>query len=233
MTPFFAKLLALNLTQVCDVSLFTLHLAPSRADFYRQRMKRLSFLISFLLLATFLRAQDAATTERLDKLNGLVQDLIEDKAGTKKQLAEMSKEIQSLREQMAKPSGNYASADDLRRLAEKLQEVDKKRVEDNERIVKKLDELAKTLTGATTARKKPAVSIEKPADTATTGSSSVIPDKGFEYIVQSGDSLSVIAAAYKEKGIKVSVDQILKANPNLKPTNMKVGQKIFIPAPEK
>ena len=65
------------------------------------------------------------------------------------------------------------------------------------------------------------------------GAGGATPEKGFEHAVASGDTLSTIAQAYKEKGIKVTVDQILKANPGLVPEKMKVGQKIFIPAPEK
>ena len=82
-------------------------------------------------------AQDAATEERLNKLNGLVQDLLEDKAHQRKQIESLSREIQSLREQVSKPTGNYASQDDLRTLARKVQEIDQKRVEDYERIGKK------------------------------------------------------------------------------------------------
>jgi hypothetical protein len=51
--------------------------------------------------------------------------------------------------------------------------------------------------------------------------------------VQSGDTLSAIIAAYKEKGIKVTEKEIKAANPNLVPEKMRVGQKIWIPAPEK
>ena len=43
--------------------------------------------------------------------------------------------------------------------------------------------------------------------------------------------LLAIAKAYRAQGIKVTTDQILKANPGLDAKNMKVGQKIFIPAP--
>ena len=53
-----------------------------------------------------------------------------------------------------------------------------------------------------------------------------------EYVVQSGDTLDAIAQAYREKNIKVTVAQILNANPGLKPERMKVGQTIFIPAPQ-
>ena len=58
----------------------------------------------------------------------------------------------------------------------------------------------------------------------------ITPEKGIEYTVQQGDTLSAIAQACKDKKIKVTVDQIVKANPGLKPDKMRPGQKLFIPA---
>ena len=58
------------------------------------------------------------------------------------------------------------------------------------------------------------------------------PEKGFEHVVQSGDTLLGIVQAYREKNIKVTKDQILKANPGLVAEKMRVGQKIWIPAPQ-
>jgi hypothetical protein len=37
--------------------------------------------------------------------------------------------------------------------------------------------------------------------------------------------------AYRDKGYKITLSQVLAANPGLKAENMKVGQKIIIPAP--
>ena len=54
--------------------------------------------------------------------------------------------------------------------------------------------------------------------------------KGFEYLVQRGDTLAGIANAYREQGIAVTVDEILKANPGLDPKKLTVGQRIFVPA---
>ena len=46
------------------------------------------------------------------------------------------------------------------------------------------------------------------------------------------DDLSTIALAYREKGVRIKTEDILKANPGLKEKNLQPGQKIFIPAPE-
>ncbi len=191
-------------------------------------MKRISFFLCFVLLSSLVRAQDAATTERLNKLDGLVQDLIEDKAATKKQLAEIAREIQSLREQLSKPSGNFASAEDLRKLAEAVKEIDKKRADDNEKIIKKIEKLGDIVAGG--AKKAPKITVPPPD---ATGTNAAATDKAhFEYTIESGDTLDAIIKAYKEKGIKLTVDQILKANPGLNPNAMKVGKKIIIPAPQ-
>jgi LysM repeat protein len=51
-------------------------------------------------------------------------------------------------------------------------------------------------------------------------------------VVKPGETLDAIALGCKEKNLKVTVAQILKANPGLKAERLKVGQKIFIPAPQ-
>ncbi len=55
---------------------------------------------------------------------------------------------------------------------------------------------------------------------------------GYYYAIQSGNTLSAIAKAYQAKGVKVTVKEILAANPGLNPNSLIVGQKIFIPAPQ-
>ena len=51
----------------------------------------------------------------------------------------------------------------------------------------------------------------------------------FEHHVKPGDTLSRIVTSYREKGAKVTLEDILKANPGLDPTRLRVGQTIFIP----
>lgn len=190
-------------------------------------MKRFCLLacLAALLIPGIVRAQDAATQERLDKLSGQIEDLLAAQRAQQKQIEALAKEIENVREQAAKPTGNYASAEDLKALRESLREVDRKRVEDSEKVSKLLDKLSKTV--ATSAppprRRDPApAEPEKPAK----------DEKGYSYVVQSGDTLSVIVQAYREKNIKITTDQILKANPGLKAEKLKVGQKIWIPAPQ-
>jgi len=190
-------------------------------------MKRIAFLLAIVTLYTVpsVRAQDAATEERLNKLAGQVEDLRAGQDALHKQVEALIKEFDNLREQTGKPNGNYAGQEDLKRVADAVKEVDQKRIDDAEKIRVELLNLRKGLLAAPPP-KKPATQ----ASTDVTPSDK--PEKGFEYIVQNGDTLSTIVKACRDKNLKVTVDQIQKANPDLKPEKMRVGQKIFIPAPK-
>jgi len=194
-------------------------------------MKRISFLLAGVLLAAprVVRAQDAAVEERLNKLTAQFQDLADAKEAQKKRIEELAKQVRDLQEQLSKPNANYASQEDLKELAGKVQEVDRKRQDDNELILKKIEGLGKTL-GAPLPKKPAAAS--PPGSGSVDTSAPPADGKGYEYVVQSGDTLMAIVQAYREKNIKVTIDQVLKANPGLKPEKMHVGQKIFIPAPQ-
>jgi hypothetical protein len=187
-------------------------------------MKRISFFLAatLLILPAISRAQDAATEERLNKLSAQILDLAEAREAQSKRIDELAKAVAAIQQQLDKPNVNYASQDDVKKLADKLQEVDHKRQEDNDRILKGIEQEFKDL----------AKTMKKPVVAPTTNSAdSAMPDKYFEYVIQPDDTLNAIIAAYREKNIKVSLDQILKANPGLKPENMPVGKKIIIPAP--
>jgi TolA-binding protein len=209
-------------------------------------MKRVFFAATILVLCAPVvsgRGQDAATEERLKQLAGKIEDLIAGQESQRKQIASLAREIESLRDQQNKPNTSYASQEDLKRLAKTIESVDQKRIDDYEKIGATLEKIKKTLETPvkppkTTANQNP----ERTQDHGSTdrdrtnGNSSTKnsdKDKFFDYTIQPGDTLSAIIAAYKEKGIKVTEKEIRAANPNLVPEKMKVGQKIWIPAPEK
>lgn len=187
-------------------------------------MKRISLLLLAAVtgLAPALVAQDAATEERLNQLNAKVEELQAALVLQQKRLADLAQELQNLREQQNRPGPAFATADDLKRLAEKIQELDRKREADKELILREIEKLAKTAAAPPRATRPAAIETPPP----------VGDDKGFEYVIQPGDTLSLIVQAYREKNIKVTVKQILQANPGLDEKKLKVGQKIFIPAPK-
>jgi LysM repeat protein len=55
--------------------------------------------------------------------------------------------------------------------------------------------------------------------------------KGYYHVVANGETLAVICSAYRDKGVNVTVSAIRKANGLRENSDLKVGQKIFIPKP--
>src|ERR1017187_1404407 len=92
-------------------------LAESAAGFYVRRMKRISFFLAAALFAlpVFVRAQDAATEERLNKLTAQIQDLVEMQGAQNKLIEAIAKDVRNIQqEQQNKPAANYASPDDVK-----------------------------------------------------------------------------------------------------------------------
>jgi phage tail protein X len=186
------------------------------------------FILTFTVCAA--RGQDAATQQQIDKLYGQIQDLVEAQAAQTKRIEALEKEIGDLNDKLNQPAANdSASADDLKKLAAQVQEIDKKRQDDNEQILKAIEKLGKAGGGSTGHKSSPAVSST--ASTDTTISSAGVPPKGYDYTIVAGDTVSAIAKAYRAQGVKVTSAQILTANPGLNANSLIVGKKIFIPDP--
>src|SRR5208282_1739624 len=110
-------------------------------------MKRISYVAMALALCVTpsLRGQDAATEERLNKLSGQIENMLETQQALSKQIDRLSKDIDNLREQLGKPTGNFASQEDLKTVVKSVEEVDKKRMQDAETIKKEFETLKKLL----------------------------------------------------------------------------------------
>jgi LysM repeat protein len=174
------------------------------------------------------QGQDAATEERWSKLSGQIEDLMAAQRVLTTRLDELAKEITDLREEVAKPNPAYASEEELRHLAEAVQEIDQKRLQDYEKIRAELVELGKTLAAPPA---QPEASGTN-APSSTNNLSAIPPDNGpWEYVIQPNDALSKIAQTFRrEKNLKITVADILKANPGLVAERIRPGQKIVIPA---
>jgi len=213
---------------------FFFPLEPPHAVRYARRMKRISLLIFAIALFTnpAVRGQDAATEERLNQLSGKIEDLIASQETQRKRIAELAREIDGLRDLHSKPNSSYASQDDLKRLAEKLQEIEKNREHDKDLILKEIGKIGKAVAVPNPpARRGSGATPSAGSESVASSDKTTRSEKGFDYVIKSGDTYSVIAQACREQGIKVTPDQIEKANPGVKPTSLRVGQKIFIPAP--
>ena len=193
-------------------------------------MRKISFWIFVLICTiTLARAQDAATQQQIDKLYGQIQDMQAAQELQAKRLDALEKQISDLTDKVNSPAASTgASAEDLKSLATQVQEIDKKRQDDRDLILKQIKSLGEVSGGAPPSHKsKPA------ADTTAAGGDNstapAVPQKGYEHVVESGETLSAIAKAYRAQGVKVTTAQIIAANPKINPNSLIAGKKIFIP----
>lgn len=189
------------------------------------------------------RAQNAGTStaaeiaERLDmeerykNLSSAIDGLDAANKDLQRRLSQLAAEVRELREQMGKQPANVATQDQIKRLADAILDVENERKKDKEFVKEKIKELAQTLKNAPPPA--PPVTHSKPPPEPIRDTTPPKPEKGFEYVIQSGDTASKIIEAYRKEGVKVTLKQIQEANPGIKFERLKVGQKIFIPAPEK
>ncbi|MCU0772124.1 MAG: LysM domain-containing protein [Verrucomicrobia bacterium] len=171
----------------------------------------LAGILGSVLVSGGLQAQDAALVERVNKLSFYVDELLEDKARQQQQVTDLKREVDSLRQQLQQASA-AADREEVAALAETVKQLDRKHREDMDVVARQIEKLGKTPPPAREAA--PAPSRQ---------------ERGYEYEVKPGNTLSAIAKAYQDQGVPVTVEDILKANPGLDAKKLKVGQVIFIP----
>lgn len=179
------------------------------------------------IVAAFL-AEREANEIRFKRLNSQVEDLIAANAALQKRISELENEIVQLheRQQRAKnESTRFASNADIEKLAKAIKDLEHSRESDRKLILDELERLQKL--------PKTVPPPKEASNKSTNGSSSAKEKemKGYEYVVQRGDTLSVIVSEFNKQGVKVTIDQVIKANPKLNPDRIPVGRKIFIPDP--
>jgi peptidoglycan hydrolase CwlO-like protein len=183
--------------------------------------------------AADLAAKEGAE-EHYKRMAADMQALQMDNESMKAKIAALEQKIDDLRQQLATSANNTGVQDDLKRLAEKIAEVDKKREEDKQGIS---DEIRKSIAGL----EKSLVTSSGPVRSTTPKVPQVTEpsaaENGFSYTIQEGDTLSAIVKAYnadfKSKGLKtINLKQAREANPNVDWDRLRVGQKIIIPRPE-
>lgn len=137
-------------------------------------------------------------------------------------------EVASVKEQLTKlQEASNAQQQQIDTLLAALQKSEEARAKEREVLLSKVGEMISTATPKTTSVETPKrEAIEKESSTTSTTATA---EKGYSHIVEKGETLSMIAAAYSEKGVKVTVDDLRKANHLGSKDVLKVGQKLFIP----
>jgi hypothetical protein len=156
-------------------------------------------------------------------------------------LSALNEDLQKIRAEQARVAASAVGRDDLKPLAQKIDDVDKKRMEDKETISQEIKDSAARLEKllAPAADSSPRPSIHTPAavpPSATPPATPPVAVDGFSYTIKDGDRPRDIVNAYnadfKSKGVKtITLQQVIDANPGVDWKRLKIGQKIVIPRP--
>jgi Tfp pilus assembly protein FimV len=119
----------------------------------------------------------------------------------------------------------------LKKLANQVQDLDQKRLDDRKVITEQISKLASLPTNVTPLPPRHSTSTPKPTENNESHDAPATPLSGYEYQVKSGDTLGLIVKAYRDKGVKVTKSKIIAANPKMNPEVLISGTKIFIPDP--
>jgi LysM repeat protein len=153
------------------------------------------------------------------RLKADVEDLQTVQAKLERQILALTEEVYSLREELAKAREELTQSDTVAQLAERVRKIEQDRVRDRDEIVEQLKKLRSLL-------------VDQPArPRGPVGTSRSASERGYVHVVREGETLSEIVKAYREAGVKVTVDDVLSANENLRPRFLQVGQEVFIPKP--
>ncbi len=213
-------------------------------------MKRnlpLAGLLAGLLWATALvHAQDAqespataaAQRENIEanfKQVNVKMELMEEALRTQqKRIGALVDEIHALREEVDRLKTRNESAatqESIKRLADKVEEVDKKRLADNELVLSQLKAIGKGLAKAAPAKEVSPPPATPKTETPAPPTGDKPPENGYTYNIKDGDTLVRIVGDLRKQGFKVTQKQIMDANPKVNWTKLRIGQPIFIPQP--
>jgi len=172
---------------------------------------------------------------RYQRLSSRIDDLETAFQRFQKDLDKLDSQLRGIREQLSRAndsSQHAATQESIKRLADAIEEVDRRRLKDQadmkEKVNSGLRDLEKLILKGSEGRAPsgPKRDDNPPKSNPEAKNSG----KGYEYSIRSNDNASKIAAALREqKGIKITAQQIIDANPGLDWTKLKIGQKIFIP----
>jgi len=213
-------------------------------------MKRILIFVTLLSLAPALvrlAAQEDPTAtaerelaeERHRSLTKRLTDLEESFAALQKNVTALRDEVRYLKDDVDRIKNKNeggATQESIKKLAEKIEEVDRKRAASDERNFKELEELQKAVLQKPLAGSRPAPGSANAGGTVrpTTGNppgNSGVKQVGYKYKIRSGDTLAALVITLRKQGLNVTQAQIEKANEGVNWNRLQIGQEIFIPQP--
>lgn len=189
--------------------------------------------LSGLLAQTNPSSREDSEAERKKLLRAADQiDVIQAELDTLRAQADQNRaEIDRLKNELAAArSENAMLKNDILTLKAAVEKLDTMRAQERELLLK---EVSKIVADGSKSHTAPVV--PPPAQAKTEEPSAPVPapnptgETGYTYTVQKGDTLWAIVEAYHEQGVKVTVDEIRRANKMSKNQALQTGQKLFIP----
>jgi ABC-type transporter Mla subunit MlaD len=165
----------------------------------------------------------AVVGERLQRLTSIVESMELTLASQKRQIDALQQEVQNLRDLVTEQNNRRDWASDLKKLADAISEVDRKRIADNEHVVKILGELRKAVS-------TPA----EPAKPARSRSTEIATDKALPYVFKRGDTLSGVLQSFnpdaEKKGYRpLTPQQVMDFNKIEDARRIPEGATIMLP----
>jgi hypothetical protein len=201
-------------------------------------------LLVWLVAASFALSTDAkaqespatiAAREELEAnyklVNSKVDRLEETVEAQQKAMGTVVAELHSLRQQvdgLKSRNESAATQESIKRLADKIEEVDRKRQADNELVLAQLKTLAKALSKPIKETTPPPVTRnEKPPGSQ----GEVAPENLLAYKIKDGDTLVRIVTDLRAQGFKITQKQVMDVNPSVNWGKLRIGQTVYIPKP--
>src|SRR4030095_16901278 len=177
----------------------------------------------------------AVVGERLQRLTATVESLELSLASQRRQIDELTSELQKVREELLEQTTRRPWADDIKRLADAIKEVDRNRAADREQVEKVLDDLGKNVS-TLAEPSKPAPTTpgrsdregrgvgttanpQEPTDASPSTPKAREPaaDNVYEHVMERGEVLSEVVrrfnAAAQAKGYRaLTIQEVMKYN---------------------
>ena len=210
-------------------------------------------------------ARERAAEEESRRMTSLIENLQQANSAQQRRINDLYKDVADLRRQLNEFENRYknnqlsaVSQTDIRKIYDKMGEIEKSRQADNELVKEQFKELKRLLDrppviipAAPTVNNPSGRDRSGDRDRDRVGDRDSKPPKDnnddeapayngeyFGYKIKSGDRLTQIIAAFnsrlKEEGknkAPITLDMVKKANPKMNPNNLVVGREIKIPVP--
>lgn len=159
------------------------------------------------------------------QMNSDVRQLSEQIEALNRSIEVMDGRLNRLEAQQQAQAAGPRSPDELAGLRRDIQMLRADRETLRKEITEDLASRVERIAARQQAENQAARAAASPARSAVSGGAAAAPARaGYEHVVEKGQTLSEIARGYGK-----SLDAIMKANKITNPSNIRVGQKLFIP----